>query len=300
MPFSAFHCLLCPKPGFFPSSRWLLATFLDWNLFHSCPGKISHFHRKVRTFLFLQSPENVISSCILLAWSWIFAHFEPSTVTSNMAGCDDWLKPNRVCPWWWLICFINLTGTQGFHILIKHYFWVCLCRCFWRRWTSKFARLPSPMWVSCLSLGGLNWTKVWKEFALCLFLSNNISFLLSLGLNSIHPTLWASICKLHLGPMSQFFIIKSLIYIFVLFLWKTLTNTPLEPEVGSDFPKGRWLHEQGMDKWWKLGFCCHWKEGRKEEKKLAEKKNKHLWRLCLSCLFKKILFIFSATQHVGS
>ena len=100
MPFSAFQTT-CYVPSLASSSSQDDYQQRSWTESFSFMSRWirSHFHRKVRKFLFLQSPANVISSCILLAWSWIFAHFEPSTVTSNMAGCDDWLKPNRVCPW---------------------------------------------------------------------------------------------------------------------------------------------------------------------------------------------------------
>lgn len=109
------HCLLCLKARFSVTIRWLPATSLDWRFFiHVQMEKsifVGHFYGRVRKFLSLQLPANVISSCISLAWSWVSAHLGRITVANSMAGCDDWLKPNKACPLWWLIWCGNLTGT---------------------------------------------------------------------------------------------------------------------------------------------------------------------------------------------
>lgn len=73
----------------------------------------------------------------------------------------------------WFISCVSLTELRDTQ-LVKHYFWVCLWGCFWKRsvsesedWAKRFACV---MWADLIqSLGGLNRTK-WQrkgEYPLC-------------------------------------------------------------------------------------------------------------------------------------
>ena len=132
--------------------------------------------------------------------------------------------------------------------LAKHYLWVCLWGCFCMRLTFETgrpekSRLPSPMWMGLTqSIESLNMIKGWGRKKFFLSAVRDISSLLPLDLDLdwnylYHWLSWgSSLPTARLGLLKPPKLREPIPYskslyvcihiLFVLFLWRTQTNTP--------------------------------------------------------------------------